>query len=257
MDEVGVSVTMPRLAAKRIHCQNTDASIPNEYYRRVIYVPLVDSTALDLRTWFNKSTMSLLAKLRDLIPCSVLRRDVVVDVDGLLGMYSGVFTESGIHFKLHAEVEIWKQKWLLANSDGNSAVPVTCTKALQENEKDCFPTVYNVPLILLSLPVSVAWTVIHIHQSHWPWAVLTSQGKTPVTSLKSKNNLRLVLFILVFAQHHAHHTCDFYFFNLLFYWRWNQVTAQLLPASLRQNTVSVCHSDIWLIQNSMCSNQSD
>jgi len=50
MDEVGVSVTMPRLAAKRIHCQNTDASIPNEYYRRVIYVPLVDSTALDLRT---------------------------------------------------------------------------------------------------------------------------------------------------------------------------------------------------------------
>jgi len=56
MDEVGVSVTMPRLAAKRIHRQNTDASIPHEYYWRVIYVPLLESIALDLRTRFNKST---------------------------------------------------------------------------------------------------------------------------------------------------------------------------------------------------------
>ena len=96
----------------------------------------------------------------------MLRRDVVVDVDGLLEMYSGVFTDSGIHFKLRAEVDLWKQKWLLANADGNFAVPATCVKALQACEKDCFPIVYNLVLILLSLPVSVARTVIYIYQSH-------------------------------------------------------------------------------------------
>jgi len=156
MDEVGVAVTVPRLAAKQIHRQNTDASTPHEYYWRVIYVPLVDSTALDLRTRFDESTMSLLAKLRDLIPCNVLRRDAVVDADGLLEMYSGVFTYSGIHFKLRAEVDLWKQKWLLANADDNFAVPATCAEALQSCEKDCFPTVYNLIVILLSLSVSTA-----------------------------------------------------------------------------------------------------
>jgi len=58
--------------------------------------------------------------------------------------------------QLRAEVDLWKQKWLLASADGNFAAPATCAEALQACEKDCFPIVHNLLIILLSLPVSVA-----------------------------------------------------------------------------------------------------
>ena len=50
----GVTVSIPRLSKKQTHRNNVEASSPEEYYRRSIYVPMLDNVLMDINTRFNE-----------------------------------------------------------------------------------------------------------------------------------------------------------------------------------------------------------
>jgi len=52
---------------------NPPSSSPSEYYSRAIYLPLVDSMTVDLRSHFGDETLNKLGELFSLIPGSILQ----------------------------------------------------------------------------------------------------------------------------------------------------------------------------------------
>ena len=53
-DGIGAVPAIPGIAARKIHRNNVPAATPNDYYRRALAIPLLDTLITELDFWFNK-----------------------------------------------------------------------------------------------------------------------------------------------------------------------------------------------------------
>ena len=53
-DRIGAVPANPRTAARKIHGNNVPATTPNNYYRRALAIPLLDTLVTELDFRFNK-----------------------------------------------------------------------------------------------------------------------------------------------------------------------------------------------------------
>jgi len=53
MTKLEINITVPRTAKRQTNRSNTPASNPEEYYRRVLYIPILDNVLEDLRIRFR------------------------------------------------------------------------------------------------------------------------------------------------------------------------------------------------------------
>lgn len=70
--ELDVELSLPRLVKKQMNRPNYPATTPKEYYRRAIYLPLLDSITVDLKTRFQSETLDMF-ELTNLIPSNVVK----------------------------------------------------------------------------------------------------------------------------------------------------------------------------------------
>jgi hypothetical protein len=165
--ELDVELSLPRLVKKQMNRPNYPATTPKEYYRRAIYLPLLDSITVDLKTRFQSETLDMF-ELTNLIPSNVVKLSNNADdklvqhcVSRILNLYSNLLDVSSnrelLHVKLVAELQLWRVKWLRFATDV-SCFPQTVCDALVACEKDkvIYPTIHSLLSILLTLPVSVA-----------------------------------------------------------------------------------------------------
>ena len=52
-DGIGAVPAIPRIAARKIH-RNVPTATPNDYYRRALAIPLLDTLMTELDFWFNE-----------------------------------------------------------------------------------------------------------------------------------------------------------------------------------------------------------
>jgi len=52
MDDLDIEIKLPRITKMQTKRNNTPSGSPEEYYRRVLYIPLVDNILEDLKTRF-------------------------------------------------------------------------------------------------------------------------------------------------------------------------------------------------------------
>jgi len=164
MKILNVPLVQPRHSKVQVNRANPPASSPSEYYRRAIYLPLVDSITVDLRRRFSAETLNKLSELSFLIPASIVQTNGNESVDvaaHLMRMFSTVSdsdsTASACKLKLNGEINLWRQKWVRHRTEQPAEIiPETVEKGLSACDKDTFPLVHQFLTILFTLPISTA-----------------------------------------------------------------------------------------------------
>ena len=143
MNELDVPLVQPRVSQRQINRANPPAATPTEFYRRTIYLPLLDAVITDMRSRFSDETLSNFNDLAYFIPAVIAQStDVPVPLtDRLLRRYSGII-EPMYQFALDGELALWRQKWLSQLSDRPDAViPQTAAEGLAACDQQAFPLI--------------------------------------------------------------------------------------------------------------------
>ena len=146
-------MTIPRNAKRQ---SNIAGCSPLEYFRRNVFLPLLDHVTSDLQNRFSsKATDGLL--LHTIIPSILIgksQKEIEAAIDTMSIKFStllGNGNPTTMKRKLTGELTLWKQKW--TNKD---QIPDTGFKAFLNCDADVFPTTRDMLTLLLTWPISVA-----------------------------------------------------------------------------------------------------
>ena len=84
---------MPRISERQVHRMNLPATTAVEYYRRAVYLPLLDCIISDINARFTDNMLATLSELSQLIPANVVKC-ARVNLSELLQRYGTFFEES-------------------------------------------------------------------------------------------------------------------------------------------------------------------
>ena len=147
-DHVGIEPSLPRIARKQIHRSNPPYDTPEEYYRRTIAIPLLDSLLSELDTRFSALSQRA-TKLLFLVPtvmCSPSYRDEkIFDV---VEMYKDDLLNPDI---VDLELKIWKRKWTQADPEDR---PSSLAKTILKCDITRYPNLFILLKIASTLPVT-------------------------------------------------------------------------------------------------------
>lgn len=160
LSKLDVRIELPRITLKRqMNRANIPCSTPEEYYRRSIYIPMLDSVICDLETRFSAETFSS-CELTSLLPKNILNLNAELlasTVKSFCNSYGDLLNATpGLESALLAEIRLWKEKWSRSSKNTSVAIPVSVEEALQNCDEDLYTLVNSLLKILLTLPVSVA-----------------------------------------------------------------------------------------------------
>lgn len=112
MTKLEINITVPRTAKRQTHRSNTPASNPVEYYRRVLYIPILDNVLEDLRMRFRSKKNSTILLLMKLVPISIINMSPEM-CDKLINSITENFSVLEINqIAFKGELELWKSKWV-------------------------------------------------------------------------------------------------------------------------------------------------
>lgn len=173
--EVGVELKVPRITGRQSNRENytsrthlntkiipetPSARAPEEYFRRCIYIPLLDNICEDMKERFGNSTLQCFG-LRNLMPNILLSEDggdfktKQEQLEGVLEQFSPALTQNNIlKLKLRGELQLWINKW--KSESKRNVTPDKVMDLLNSCDNDIFPTIKLLLRILATLPVSVA-----------------------------------------------------------------------------------------------------
>jgi hypothetical protein len=156
--ELDVDVRLPRLASKQTKRANHPGT-PEEYYRRSIYIPLLDNVVNDLSSRLSQSSLECFG-LRGIIP-SILVGAQGENLSNLLNQLKRGFEQfspiigSGDSkmnmIVFEGELELWKTKWKL-EKERKVKLPEDVMGVLDACDTNTFPTITNLLRILATLP---------------------------------------------------------------------------------------------------------
>ncbi|XP_077306272.1 52 kDa repressor of the inhibitor of the protein kinase-like [Lithobates pipiens] len=159
--ELGVELKLPRLVGRQVHRFNCNVESTEEYYRKSLYIPLLDNIINDLKTRFPENSMQCF-QIQILMPAVLFGKKmesmVPVAVQSLSKRFHPLLAEGKqkiMETLLQGEVSLWLTKWKRELSQ-HKEVPKTVLEVLDLCEQDLFPTIRSLLLILATLPVSVA-----------------------------------------------------------------------------------------------------
>jgi len=149
---LSVQPSIPRSAARQMHRNNVPAENPEEYYRRVIAIPLIDNFISEMTFRFNKfnTTASKLLLLVPAIVCNPEFDDSLFNTDDLKNQYIDDLPNPDI---LDQEISLWKRRWKSMEVEDR---PNSLAKALKECDDLRFPNIFILLKIGCTLPVTSA-----------------------------------------------------------------------------------------------------
>lgn len=152
-----VELKAPRTAGRQIHRENHAAGSAKEYFKRCIYIPLLDNICADFKERFADSTLQCFG-LRYLMPSILLSEDVDLEkkkkkLEEVLDEFSPLLFEDKnlLKLKFRGELCLWINQW-----KSEECIPDTVMDLLNSCDEDLYPTITSLLKILATLPVSVA-----------------------------------------------------------------------------------------------------
>lgn len=149
--DLDVDLTIPRLCGRQTQRQTFSDSAtlsPNDYWKRSVYIPILDIIIADLNDRFGDNNL-LPLNLNTLIPYYLNKinhdslkqvlSDIILEFGGLLGHPSLM--------QLLGEIQLYKQRMVNTKN---------ALEALQKCDKNYFPLVHQILKILCTLTISVA-----------------------------------------------------------------------------------------------------
>jgi len=147
-----------RISQRQINRANQPATTPTDFYRRTIYLPLLDAVITDMQSRFSNETITNFNDLAYFIPAVIaqLTKVPVHLIDPLLRRYSAII-EPIYQFTLVGELALWRQKWSSQLSDRpDDVIPQTAAEGLAACGQQAFPLIHTFLTILYTLPASTA-----------------------------------------------------------------------------------------------------
>lgn len=150
-------MTIPRVNMNQRNRDNIPGNNAEEYYRRNIFIPLLDNIIQDLEFRFSQKVFDIL-EINNLIPTVLLKKtdDEIKVIKENVSQYLQNFENQSkeyILIKLNSELELWLQKW--KNTEIN-ALPDSALSSLKFCDKEMYPYVHLALRIFCTMPVSVA-----------------------------------------------------------------------------------------------------
>jgi hypothetical protein len=141
-----------------------------EYYRRSIYIPLLDALVLDINTRYSKENLQCL-QIYSFLPENIIKlthKGVVETVSSISKVYGAILWLSIEHvpaLEFTSEVELWQGKWLRMNEEGGG-------KSLPTDLSVVFDLCDHVPFLSPHWGDKNLWTqIFFLDMSHTELAV--------------------------------------------------------------------------------------
>ena len=148
--KLSVEPAIPRTVARQMHRNNVPAENPEEYYRRVIAVPLIDRFISEMTFRFNSFNKTA-SKLLLLVPSIICHPDYNhLEITDLTNQYSDDLPNPDI---IDQELRRWKRKWMDVKPDDR---PDSLAKSIKVCDKLRFPNIFILIKIGCTLPVTSA-----------------------------------------------------------------------------------------------------
>lgn len=152
--ELDVDLKIPRIVAHQTHRANLPANSCEEYFRRSIYVPLLDYVITDLKDRLSMEVMRLF-NLRIILPKTDIISEDLIILKELVNTYQDLIGLSSSFSTVKQEFLLWVQKWKRVVQN-KGKLPDTVVEALENCNSDIYPTMNIFLRILATLPVSTA-----------------------------------------------------------------------------------------------------
>lgn len=144
--KINIEVSKPRTVGRQVHRDNYDGT-PEEYFRRSVFIPVLDEIISALEQNFSETNMELL-QLSSLLPENIAELDVKSLCNNMHEKYSNVLNVTKSDFS--SELIRWKNKWL--NNTIVNAADILQNQTLCE----LYPNIVKLIKIYKTIPSSVA-----------------------------------------------------------------------------------------------------
>ena len=148
--KVNATISLPRGSVRQLKCSEMTDIIPEEYYRRFVFIPFLDHFIQELQDRFQKHN-DILCVLQKFIPRRCSEQLLSLSEQHSCATLYDKFLPNADN--INNEFELWKQKWNQVNIDER---PNTAISALPACNPILYPNILKLLQILATLPVSTA-----------------------------------------------------------------------------------------------------
>lgn len=149
-----MEIRTPRIVPRQRHRENNQpGQSPKEYFRKSIYIPLLDSRIADLEERLSPEVLSLF-QLGVFLPKSACTEVDLLAVREAVQIYNTLLHSPVVSVVL-SEFQLWVTKWKREVESGNK-LPESLPQVIELCDKDLYPNIRIFLQILATLPVSAA-----------------------------------------------------------------------------------------------------
>lgn len=144
-DEIGVGLHLPRVASRQTHRSNPPSSDHNDYWKKSILIPYLDSLILSLKERFAPVNLPAFS-LFSLHPFNMLdktKEEMIQQIKNFNEFY-------GVD-NLEHEIELWRATWREKSMPRTELEKLDLCQLLEETQT-FFPSIRKTLLIALALP---------------------------------------------------------------------------------------------------------
>lgn len=158
-EELDVELKLPRRTGSQTKRSNHPGDV-EEYYRRSIYIPLLDNVCADLTSRLSYSSLECFG-LRGIIPTNIVedareKNDLIVNLKKGFEQFAPIIGDGDTlsnEIQFEGEVDLWKNHWKMKKEkEQNVKLPEDILKVLDSCDPNIFPIIHDVLKILATLP---------------------------------------------------------------------------------------------------------
>lgn len=121
-----MEIKQPRIVKKQNQRSNTPANSIVEYFRRILFIPIIDNVLEDIRDRFLNEKNKTIFLLMQLIPSNTIKMKSKTN-DELIKTVSDHYTFLNLNtIMFTGELELWKTKWTTQKNEGNLMLTIFC-----------------------------------------------------------------------------------------------------------------------------------
>lgn len=152
-EKVGVNAELPRRTGKQLYRDNQDCNSPDQYYKCVVTIPLLDHINTELKNRFGQGQKNIIEGLV-IIPTELqkIKKDNILDWKEYFMNFCKFYESDFPNFiALPSELTLWENLWLHTSQD---IVPDTVATTLKLLNFDGFSNIKVALRLLATFPVT-------------------------------------------------------------------------------------------------------
>lgn len=118
MINLDIEVKVPRISKHQSNRSNTPSSCPEVYYKRILYIFILENVLEDIRSRFCNNKNKTMYLMMQLLPIHVVKKSTK-KCHKLITILNDQYQYLDINeIAFNRELDLWKTKWILKKNNG-------------------------------------------------------------------------------------------------------------------------------------------